>query len=461
VPGPKLFALTDLIHLYYTAKGEWSAKLKTLHDQYGPTVRFAPNEVSSITPETWRIVYGHKTQQGKTFEKDLRFYGPTYVGVDHIIRANNEGHRRMRRVMAHAFSEKALREQEDVIKGYVDLLISRLNDKAVAQEDVDIMSWYNFCTFDLIGDLTFGKPFGCLESGDYSPWISMIFSNIKLLTTVPALRRHPFLAKFRSWLIEPKLERAFVEHALLSQKTAFERIERGNVGRQDFMDYILRHNGDEAKGLSKDEIAANAPTLITAGSETTATLLSGVTFMLLTNRDKYDKLVREIRDRYASEDEINMLNVNDLPYLLAVLNEAFRMYPPVPIGLPRITPAGGETIDGYYLPEKTGISLPHWAAYQCEQNWTDPQLFVPERWLDTETRYANDKRDVLQPFSIGPRNCIGKNLAYAEMRLILTRVLWRFDLELLPESRGWYSQRVFGLWEKGGMMVKLTPVQRS
>ena len=125
--------------------------------------------------------------------------------------------------------------------------------------------------------------------------------------------------------------------------------------------------------------------------------------------------------------------------------------PPVPIGLPRITPAGGETIDGYYLPEKvlcfptltplprkpcvqmthsdtefsaahdihrmltheprceqTGISLPHWAAYQCEQNWTDPQLFVPERWLDTETRYANDKRDVLQPFSIGPRNCIGK-----------------------------------------------------
>ena len=57
--------------------------------------------------------------------------------------------------------------------------------------------------------------------------------------------------------------------------------------------------------------------------------------------------------------------------------------------------------------------------------------------------------------------CVSRSLAYAEMHLILTRVLWRFDLELLPESRGWYSQRVFGLWEKGGMMVKLTPVQRS
>lgn len=58
--------------------------------------------------------------------------------------------------------------------------------------------------------------------------------------------------------------------------------------------------------------------------------------------------------------------------------------------------------------EQTGISLPHWSAYQCEQNWRDPQSFVPERWLGTDSRYANDKRDVLQPFSVGPRNCIGK-----------------------------------------------------
>lgn len=350
--------------------------------------------MSSIAPETWKTVYGHKTQQSKTFEKDLRFYGPTYLGVDHIIRADNDGHRRMRRVLAHAFSEKALREQEDVVKEYVDLLISRLNDKAVAQEVVDIMLWYNFCTFDLIGDLAFGKPFGCLEKGDYNPWVAMIFSNIKLLALMPALRRHPFLAYFKSWFIEPKLERAFADHAILSQKTAMERVERGNVGRQDFMDYILRNNGDESKGLTRDEIAVNSSTLIVAGSETTATLLSGVTFMLLTNPDKYDKLTREIRERYASEDEINMLNVNELPYLLASLNEAFRMCtllldlqarawlldpiwlqaiadktvtdPPVPVGLPRLTPPGGETIDGYYLPEKVPFSpRPNAFAPRC------------------------------------------------------------------------------------------------
>lgn len=53
------------------------------------------------------------------------------------------------------------------------------------------------------------------------------------------------------------------------------------------------------------------------------------------------------------------------------------------------------------------------------------------------------------------------SLAYAEMRVILARVLWRFDLELMPESRGWYNQRVYALWEKDGIKVKLTPVKRG
>ncbi|KAH7021327.1 cytochrome P450 [Microdochium trichocladiopsis] len=459
IPGPKLYALTDFISLYYTVLGEWPAKLKTLHDIYGPTLRFGPNDVSSIAPETWKTVYGHKTQPDKTFEKDLTFYIESINGVDNIIRADKDGHRRTRRVLAHAFSEKALRGQEELLNNYTNLFISKITDMAAAGENVDIMHWYNYITFDLIGDLAFGKPFGCLETGGYNPWVSMIFEAVRFGAIGQVVRRYPFLRKIQHGLVPAKLARSFAENRQLSQRTAFERMDRGSIGRQDFMDYILRHNDE--KGLSKEEIAANALVLIIAGSETTATQLSGTTYYLLTNRDKYDKLVGEIRQRFSSEDEINMNSVNDLPYLLAVFNESFRMYPPVPIGLPRLAPAGGETVDGFYLPQNTSVSVPQWSAYHCEQNWTDPERFVPERWLGTEPRYANDQRDVLQPFSVGPRNCIGKNLAYAEMRLILTRLLWRFDLELLPESRNWNQQRVFILWEKPNLMVKVTPVQRS
>lgn len=69
--------------------------------------------------------------------------------------------------------------------------------------------------------------------------------------------------------------------------------------------------------------------------------------------------------------------------------------------------------------------------------------------------FYNDKRDVLQPFSFGPRNCIGKNLAYNEMRLILARILWNFDLELCQESWEWNEQKSYALWEKPALMCRL------
>lgn len=98
------------------------------------------------------------------------------------------------------------------------------------------------------------------------------------------------------------------------------------------------------------------------------------------------------------------------------------------------------------------------AAYQSPLNFHRADEFLPERWLppakeDPSSPFYTDNRDVLQPFSVGPRNCIGRNLADAEMRMILARVLWNFDLELCLESRrGWEEQRSFLLWEKKPLM---------
>lgn len=88
-----------------------------------------------------------------------------------------------------------------------------------------------------------------------------------------------------------------------------------------------------------------------------------------------------------------------------------------------------------------------------------PFEFHPERFLEGENAaFEADQRDVLQPFSFGPRNCIGRNLAYAEMRTILARLVWNFDLALAPEGKGWLDrQKVFNLWAKPELPVFLTP----
>ncbi|KAL2266034.1 hypothetical protein VTJ83DRAFT_5386 [Remersonia thermophila] len=476
IPGPKLYAFTDLPYLYYLLRGEWPYRHRQLHDQYGPVVRYTPNDVSFTTANAWRTIYGHRIGASAhiaAFPKDPKGYRPPLTGDPNIVLTNDEDHRRHRRVLAHAFSEKALLGQESIMRHYVDKLISRLGERAKlggSNAVVDLARWYNFTTFDMVGDLSFGAQFGCLDSGGYHPWVATIFDDIRLITVDETLRRHPLLNAL-VWSLVPKRWLASrLEHLERSRAAAMKRVESGSMGREDFMSYILRHNTDGEDGKPSDgptltpgEIVENANILIIAGSETTATLLSGATFHLLTHPDKHGRLVREIRGAFATEADITVTALGQLKYLNAVLKEALRMYPPIPGALPRTVTGAGEVIDNYWISGGTTVGVPHWAACQSEFNFHNPDEFVPERWIadERDAAYENDNRAVSQPFSVGPRNCLGKNLAYAEMRLILAKVLWHFDLELLPESRDWNKQKIFVVWEKGALNVKLTRAVRG
>lgn len=213
-----------------------------------------------------------------------------------------------------------------------------------------------------------------------------------------------------------------------------------------------------------------------AGSETTATLLCGVTYLLLMNPAALAKATMEVRTTFKSDKDITLLSVMNLPYLLACLNEALRRYPSIVGGLPRQTPAGGSTIAGRYVAEgvsrirktikkneadnryvQTAVAVWQYPAYHREQNFKKPYEYHPERFLGA-AEFAGDQLDVLQPFAVGPRDCIGRNLAYAEMRLIMARVLYNFDIALAERSRDWMDkQEAYSLWLKPSLWIKMAP----
>lgn len=97
------------------------------------------------------------------------------------------------------------------------------------------------------------------------------------------------------------------------------------------------------------KLQANLSSLTIAGSETTATALSGVTYLLLANPDKLEVLTAEVRSSFRAEGEMDFASVSGLPYMLACLNEAMRLYATVPGALPRITPGGGAEVCGGYV----------------------------------------------------------------------------------------------------------------
>ncbi|KAL8919920.1 MAG: hypothetical protein Q9172_004738 [Xanthocarpia lactea] len=386
----------------------------------GDVVRISPDELSFISPSAWKDLYGSRQGGINPFSKDL----VVYAGVSNIITANDADHSRMRRLLSHAFSDKALREQEPIIQVYVNNLMAGL--RKVCKEHggrADLAEWFNWTTFDVIGDLAFGEPFDCLKETTYHPWVAMLMNILKHTVMLSVTLRFPPMHKLASQVIPKKVIQDHMDHRKMSREKVNRRLEM-TTDRPDFMSYILRHNGTKG-GMSSEEIHVNASTFIAAGSETTATLLAGAMWSLLRNPTHMDRLQGEIRSRFSTAHNIKLQHLDDLDFLHAVILESFRMYPPAVGGQPRVAPPTGDFVSGYWVPPK------------------DPQ-------------YADDNLDVLQPYSVGARNCIGKNLANAEITLVLTRLLWEFDIVLSQETdRNWPDQQAWFTWRKKPLVVHI------
>ena len=125
--------------------------------------------------------------------------------------------------------------------------------------------------------------------------------------------------------------------------------------RPDFMTPFMKNNLN-FENMSRDEILSTFNFIIVGGSETTATTLTGLFNHLSRNERILRRLCTEIRTEFKKETDITIDNIHHLPYLEAVLNEGLRMCNPIPGGLPRVVPEGGDTYAGVYLPG--GVSNP-------------------------------------------------------------------------------------------------------
>ncbi|OBT58338.1 hypothetical protein VE04_00739 [Pseudogymnoascus sp. 24MN13] len=445
-PGPKLNAISPIPSIISLLSGRGPFDTKLMHDKYGPVIRVSPNELHFNTAQSWQDIYGHRNGH-VNFHKDPIHVGSVepVIGVSTLTMSDDENHARQRRALAHSFSQKALSEQEHIIQGYVSTFIAQLGKMSARDEEFNMVDWLNFTTFDIIGDLAFGEPFGCLKDGEFHFWVSLIFETVKAGAIEQATRRMATAGttaqNFLLSMIPDRIRKMRRQHLEFSREKVMRRLATKTEHR-DFIWYILKQA--EKYSLAQDEIIVNSALFIVAGSETTANALSGILARLVYNKEKYRKLVHEIRSTFANEKDMNFSTLSDLTYLNAVLEEGLRIHPPVPTGLP------------------PSPSAPR--ACHNEANFRDCDTFIPERWIGNE--YDGDLKKAAQPFSLGPRGCIGRNLSYMEMRIILARLLWNFDLVSVDGAPNWNPAGVIGrarafmTWEKPDLNVKAVPVKR-
>ncbi|KAM0814313.1 putative Cytochrome P450 [Seiridium cardinale] len=415
-PGPRLAAVTSLVHTFHFLTGDAVAWLDGLHRRYGDVVRIEPDRLSYINSNAWKDIYGHATSTHKANSKDGKNSKNLFSnGSYSISSAHGAEHSRLRKIFSNAFSDRAISKQEPMMLLYVHQMVDLIHREISRTEDsddgavLDAVSLFNFATFDIMADLTFGESLGCLQKGGSNPWVDAVQVNLKSMAIKGKLRPYPSLSYIWSLFQANEDKRAVNLHVQNSQNRVTKRLENRDDSKDDIWGLVLKAEGPSA--LTRIEMNNNANNFMIVGTETSATALSALTFLLLANPDKLDRLNREIRS-VDDPDELKDEYLKRMPYLQACLNETLRLYPPVPTGGLRVVGHGGNRILGQIVPAETKLSFATWTAFRTPLYWKDGGMFTPERWLlnekDYEDHHDYDRREVFQPFGVGPHACIGK-----------------------------------------------------
>ncbi|KAL3952984.1 hypothetical protein ACCO45_012927 [Purpureocillium lilacinum] len=440
-----------------------------LHEKY---------EVSFSTAQAWRDIYGPRKEPQRFIKSEFYDGGRFASEAPSIITERDpDKHAVWRKQLSTAFSDRTMRGVERIVARVVDGLgagattTTTMTDEPVRGGNVvNIDPFFNMVTFDIMGHMSFGVEFGCVAKGRLHEWGMFLAATLRMMSVVDALKKFPTLGKIGLWLFSKPINAILADrdkHEKYSRDLVTMRLENEHPDANDFLSHAIAVQRQAKMPVSKLHLAAIASDLVIAGTETSATGLAATFYYLHANPRAVAKLRDEIDAAFPQYADITPAALARLKYLDAVIMEALRMYPPLPVALHRLVPPGAipctacGCLEGCYTVSKldTVVSVNPLAANYSPENFSDPWTYKPERWTDPS---CTDDLDACRPFSLGTRNCIGQNLAWMEMRMTLAKLLYRFEFELDNPKLDWHGEsRMHSLWENPPLWVRIKRRERT
>ncbi|KAJ7234370.1 cytochrome P450 [Mycena haematopus] len=397
-----------------------------------------------------------------------------------------EQHQRQRKMLNPAFSNVHLRRLAPVFYDVARKLRTGLASKvANGPEEVDILHWLSRCALELIGQGGLGYSFDNLgdNSGNDQPVhpYSEALSGIQPLIIQLSLAFRLILP-WASKIGTPRFQRTVVDwvpwkalhdfrdtldimdhttrQIFEAKKNALSSTGEWSAtdGGKDIISILMQVNvqAEDGDRLPDAEVLGQMTTLIFAATETTATSLARILYLLAQNPDVQDRLRDELSQaKQQDAGDINYDQLMQLPYLDAVCRETLRLHPPTPFNLrttlvdavlPLATPlrgCDGADINALHVPRGTDIMLSIQNA-NCDTGvWgSDAAEWKPARWLAPlpETVTSAPATGVYQhllTFSGGPRACIGFRFSQLEMKVVLAVLLPEFQVSLGKQQVDW------------------------
>ncbi|KAF4340428.1 pisatin demethylase cytochrome P450 [Fusarium beomiforme] len=377
-PGPLRARISNFYPTYLTTKNaHLYEEVEQLHQKYGDFVRLGPTQLSITHPKAIEAIYSAKSPCTKG-----PFYNILHPRVSlHMIRDHKE-HSNRRKIWDRALSSKSLRDYEPRVTKYTTQLLDRLSE--MQGTTINASNWLNFYSFDVMGDLAFGKSFNMLRDGVNHYFLTSLHDSMKMvgalahiswiisiLKLIPAVNAED--RKFWAWI-----------------ESQVEERSKMKPDNPDVFAWILdEYERNPKTHQTKLNVEAEAYLIAVAGSDTTSATLTGLLFELATNPSQVNKLREEV-DKYFSEREhADHTSLQNLTHLNAVIDESLRLHPPVPSGLQRVTPPQGLMIGDTMVPGNTIVQVPMHTIQRGRYSCVGKQLGL----METKEDFLKSKMD--------------------------------------------------------------------
>ncbi|KAK9759939.1 hypothetical protein K7432_016524 [Basidiobolus ranarum] len=311
-------------------------------------------------------------------------------------------------------------------------LITSIDEADSTPELYQIMK---FVALDTLGSVLYGFDFQAIRN-PASEHVEVYFSAVDaasdivymlvpILDSFPIGRRtkdHQAVENFRQMLRDLALKKSLeIQNGSDEQKT------------QDILTVLVQAWLD--KRLELEEIIDEMSVFLLAGHDTTANSLTCAIYLLAKHKDIQvkvrDEVARAFRAHTSTKEIPSTAEIKSLEYLDAVIKETLRLYPSAPL-LPTRTAARNTTIGDVPVPKGALVTLNIYALHRSDEYWENPNEFDPDRWLTPEGRLRD--LPAWNPFSGGERTCVGQGFSVMEMKITLSMLVRRYQLQVPDDS---------------------------
>lgn len=369
-----------------------------------------------------------------------------------VLLAEGDEHKRQRRNLMPAFAFRHIKDLYPVFWDKAREVVQAMTTECgkLGEAEFEAGEWASRVTLDIIGVAGLGRDFHAIQDDN-----SDIVQTYKFLFKPrPPAKLLVFLATLvPTWLLQrlPLERNRAIDAAAQTIKSLCRDLIREK--REKMMAYKGRTDVDilsvaiESGQFTDENLVDQLMTFLAAGHETTSTALTWAIYELSRSPEMQTRLRNEIREKLPSTDDVDAkitsLDIDHMPYLNAVCNEALRFFSPVPLTIREAT--HDTTIQGVPVKKGTRLTISPFAVNVDPKLWgSDASQFNPDRWISAEgvsdesnKRAASggaESNYAFLSFLHGPRSCIGMGFAKGEFACLLAAWIGRFEFELVNKE---------------------------